>query len=84
MQMVRSLQGLLEEMGCELRELAWPDQWWWRGESAAAKGRLAPGDEADPDLEWVERAFEEVGSEAPPETDVSAEQWLRNKVGMPR
>jgi hypothetical protein len=31
-----SPQGLLEEMGCQLRELAWPDHWWWRNERRLA------------------------------------------------
>ena len=33
----------------------------------------------DADLEHTHRLFAEVGGEAYPETDISAEQWLRNK-----
>lgn len=33
----------------------------------------------DEDLETTHRLFSEVGSESYPETDISGEQWLRNK-----
>ena len=33
----------------------------------------------DADLEKTHRLFSEVGSESYPETDISGEQWLRNK-----
>lgn len=77
------LKAHLEEMGCQLRELAWPDQWWWQ-ESGAVPGRLMQGSEPDPDLEWLHNVFEEVGNEEMPQVDISAEQWLRDKGATSR
>lgn len=65
---------MLDEMKCGIKEYDWPD-WWYFGKER----RFLHAPEEDEDLEHTHQLFAQVGNESYPETDISAEQWLRNK-----
>lgn len=69
-----SLKAILDEIGCSTKEYDWPDYWYFGKEK-----QLQHASQEDPDLTRTHELFAEVGKEAYPETDISAEQWLRNK-----
>ncbi|KAL3134987.1 hypothetical protein ABBQ32_007941 [Trebouxia sp. C0010 RCD-2024] len=69
-----SLMTMLNQMQCGIKEYPWPD-WWYFGK----EHRFVKAPEKDEGVETTHRLFSEVGSESYPETDISGEQWLRNK-----
>eukprot|EP00891_Asterochloris_glomerata_P008389 jgi/Astpho2/8389/e_gw1.00122.39.1_t len=73
------LKAVLDEMGCKMREYAWPDHWYFGKER-----RLADSRYEDYELQRVHKLFEEVGARKLPATDISAEQWLRRQGASDR
>ncbi|DBA73197.1 TPA: hypothetical protein ACH3X1_011273 [Trebouxia sp. C0004] len=69
-----SLKEMLDEMQCGIQQYDWPD-WWYFGKER--RFMRAPAE--DQDLNRTHELFADVGNEKYPETDISAEQWLRNK-----
>ncbi|KAL0045848.1 hypothetical protein WJX82_006614 [Trebouxia sp. C0006] len=69
-----SLKEMLDEMQCGIKQYDWPD-WWYFGKQR----RFLHAPEEDEDLKRTHELFADVGNEQYPETDISAEQWLRNK-----
>ncbi|KAK9823038.1 hypothetical protein WJX81_001999 [Elliptochloris bilobata] len=67
-----SLKSLLDEVGCQLRELEWPDHWYF-----GAERRLVGPGAQDAELERLHALFAGVGAEPYPDPDVSVADWLR-------
>ncbi|CAL8464484.1 g4019 [Coccomyxa elongata] len=74
-----SLKGLLQEINCSLRELEWPDYWYF-----GADRKLVSGSAKDEELERLHELFASVGKRPRPQPDISARDWLQQEGASER
>ncbi|EIE19221.1 amine oxidase [Coccomyxa subellipsoidea C-169] len=75
------LQGLLQEVNCNLREFDWPDYWYFGNSRQLVSGDAKVSDE---ELERLHELFASVGQRVRPEPDISAAEWLRQEGASER